>query len=945
MHTEVTFTDEVLRLILASESDPAVLVCPLSPEEGSGGFVITRANAAARVRWGLAEASEGVALADVVGPDLVGTVTSACAQVRLFGQARDLPDLPLPGDPGQLVTVRIRRLGDQVMLTCSGSRPGARDDSGVTEDRRYRLLAESASDLAFQTGADGLLTWVSPSVRSLLGWTPASLIGRRFEDYLHPDDLAGPASQAGQPDVGQPMRYDSRVRHRNGGWVWLAVTTTAVFDERGQFSGRVGSGRDISSRVAAEESLAESERMLRAERETLRATLDASLDPQVLMRAVRDEAGAIVDLEFADCNRAVCEYAGVERDQLVGQRLAVRFRGATVRHVLDWSAEVIESGRSLVRNGVPAASALGRGDRWFDVSIVKVGDGVALTWRDVTQEVEQHRVLAEGEQRYQLIFQHSPVGMCLVAPDGTFLKANPALCNLLERDERSLTSISWSEITHPDDLKADLDLVDEVLRGQRDSYQLTKRYLRPDGSLIWGLLSVACDRDETGNVLYFISQIADITELATGRQALAESEKHYRLLAENTSDVVVTFGESGLLDWISPSVTEVFGWRPEDLLGQSISSFISTYDWGQVSQELDDSSGAGADIGGAFRVRRRDGSWMWVDATASTVETPDGECLRVARIRDVDAETRARLALERSEEKFRAAMRSTPVGMALVSSSGRFVQVNHALCQMVKRSEASLSGALVTSLTHPADQGVDLEMWNALHSGQVPSITREKRLLDAQGAVVWVQEALAAVTDDQGQRTSFVAQFMDVTEARSARAQLDFQANHDPLTDLKNRRAVLQAMSAVLSHPPRTGTELGVLFCDLDHFKAVNDQHGHQAGDDLLIEVARRIRDCVRTQDTVGRIGGDEFVVLLAQVHDTADALLVADKIGTAVGQPVRLGEVDVTPSMSIGVAVAHSGDNPDRVLARSDRALYLAKEAGRGRAVADDGTDAPPGD
>ncbi|HQR79126.1 MAG TPA: PAS domain S-box protein [Actinomycetota bacterium] len=939
MHTEVGVPDEALRQFLASESDPAIVLSPAGPDTAVEGFVFTDCNPAARARWRLGDDLDGVGLDRLIGPELVDSVVSACEQVWATGDPRDLRRAARPGEPEAVETVRIRRLGDQITLTLTSDRL-EEGDSASREGERYRILAENASDLVFQSAAGGLLTWVSPSVRSLLGWTPASLVGHRFEDYVHPDDLAGPAAQATQPDTGQPVRYEGRFRHRNGTWVWLAVTSRALFDADGQLAGRVGSGRDISSRVAAEQALADSERLLRAERETLRATLDASLDPQVVLRAVRDDTGTVVDLEFADCNRAVCEYAGLARSDLVGQRLGVRFQGQTVGHVITWSTEVIETGRPLVKHGVQATSALGGADRWFDVGIVKVADGVALTWRDVTRSVEQNRAMAEGQELYELITENSPVGMCVVAPDGSFLKANAALCALLDRDAEELTGTTWPELTHPEDLPADLRLADEVLRGQRDSYQLTKRYLRPDGSIIWGLLSVACVRDSEGHVRYFIAQIVDITELAKGRQALAESEKHYRLLAEHTSDVVVTFGESGLLDWISPSVTEVFGWTPDELLGQSISSFISTYDWGQVSQELDDSSSAGADTGGAFRVRRRDGSWMWVDATASTVRTPEGESLRVARIRDVDAETRARLALERSEERFRAAMRSTPVGMALVSDDGRFLQVNHALCQMVKRTEASLAGALVTSLTHPADQGVDLEMWNALHSARTSSITREKRLLDAQGAVVWVEQALAVVTDDQGERTSFVAQFMDVTEARNARAQLDFQANHDPLTDLKNRRAVLETMSAVLAHPPRTGTELGVLFCDLDYFKAVNDRLGHQAGDELLIEVASRIRSCVRTQDTVGRIGGDEFVVLLAQVHDTADALLVAEKIRGAVSQPVRLGGAEVVPSMSIGAAVAHSGDDPDRVLARADQALYLAKEAGRGRAVAHDGAD-----
>jgi diguanylate cyclase (GGDEF)-like protein/PAS domain S-box-containing protein len=386
------------------------------------------------------------------------------------------------------------------------------------------------------------------------------------------------------------------------------------------------------------------------------------------------------------------------------------------------------------------------------------------------------------------------------------------------------------------------------------------------------------------------------------------------------------------LEWISPSVSDVFGWKPEELSGQPISAFISTGDWQRVAGVLDASRHPGMDAAGVFRIRRRNGSPIWVQATSSTVHTHDGEVVRIARLRDVDAETRARLDLQRSEERFRAAMSSTPVGMALVTRSGRFLKVNQALCRMLKQTESELTGAMVNTVTHPQDRPIDMEMWNLLHSGARRSVTREKRLVDTRGGILWVQQALATVTDDDGERTSFVAQFVDTTATHEAQAVLAFQANHDPLTDLMNRRAVIDTIAAVLSHPPRTGTELGVLYCDFDHFKAINDKSGHQVGDDLLVEVARRIRRCVRAGDTVGRIGGDEFVVLLTQIHNIGDALRIGEKIRATVAQPLAIGDAVFTPTVSMGAAVATHGEDPNTVLSNADRALYAAKDAGRNR-------------
>ncbi len=125
-----------------------------------------------------------------------------------------------------------------------------------------------------------------------------------------------------------------------------------------------------------------------------------------------------------------------------------------------------------------------------------------------------------------------------------------------------------------------------------------------------------------------------------------------------------------------------------------------------------------------------------------------------------------------------------------------------------------------------------------------------------------------------------------------------------------------------------------MLYCDLDGFKQINDEHGHAVGDEVLIEVGRRIRRCVRNGDTVGRLGGDDFVVLMTQIHDVADALRVGEHIRAEVARPVRCGTGEVTPTRSVGVALARSGDDTDAVLARADRALYKAKESGRNRTV-----------
>ena len=671
------------------------------------------------------------------------------------------------------------------------------------------------------------------------------------------------------------------------------------------------------------------------ETDRLRAILDSSLDPLIFWRAVRDVNGVLAYLVCEECNAAAVTYLRSTREAVLGVRLRDLFSAEAADRAFGWAQQVIASGQPLALKAEPLTTAITQDVRQFDVSIVRVGDGVSFAWRDVTKEYRSARALHDSEESLRVAMKIAPVAMNLVAPDGSFIQVNPAMCEFLGRDEQVLLEATWQSLTHPDDLAADLALVQEVLDGRRNSYRLTKRFVRPDGQVVWGDLSVAAVRDDRGAVKSLIAQIMDVTELVTGREELADSREHYRMLAEHTSDVVLQTSVTGVLEWVSPSVADTFGWNRDEVLGRRIDEFVAPGDWQPVSEAMDSSTADGMEVAGEFRVRRRGGRWIWVDATSSSVRDRRGHVVRVVRLRDVDAEVRARIALKNSEERFRTAMRATPIGVALISRDGHIVQVNAALSRMVQRSERSLTGKSITSLTHPDDRAIDIEMLNQLHSETVRSLTREKRIVNATGESVWVQNALAAVQDEQGEISSFVAQFLDVSETQQAHAALEHLAHLDPLTDIKNRRAVLEQMHAVLSHPPRTGTRLGVLYCDLDRFKRVNDLHGHAVGDALLVEVARRIQGSVREGDTVGRIGGDEFLVLLTQIHAEDTAVALAEKIRQAVSRPFTAEGVTLTPSMSMGAALAEDGDDPDAVVARADRALYEAKERGRDQVVA----------
>jgi len=178
----------------------------------------------------------------------------------------------------------------------------------------------------------------------------------------------------------------------------------------------------------------------------------------------------------------------------------------------------------------------------------------------------------------------------------------------------------------------------------------------------------------------------------------------------------------------------------------------------------------------------------------------------------------------------------------------------------------------------------------------------------------------------------FVSQVEDVTEMRAAQEKLERRALYDPLTGLANRSLLIDRLTHALSRRDDGDTKIAVAFCDLDHFKRVNDSLGHHAGDTLLREVSRRLQDAVRGSDTVARMGGDEFVLLLPDVESMATAQEVVDRARQAVQQPTMVDNHELTVAFSAGLAVGRPGDVAEMLLRDADTALYAAKESGRSR-------------
>ena len=255
--------------------------------------------------------------------------------------------------------------------------------------------------------------------------------------------------------------------------------------------------------------------------------------------------------------------------------------------------------------------------------------------------------------------------------------------------------------------------------------------------------------------------------------------------------------------------------------------------------------------------------------------------------------------------------------------------MNPAACALFGRPADLLVGRRWIDYTHPDEVPLLDVVLKRVAAGH-DKYADERRFIRPDGTVVWASCHVTLARDEDGHPQFFLVQLQDITSTKQLEETLAHKALHDELTGLPNRALLSDRLIHGLAGSRRRGSRLGVVFLDLDKFKATNDSFGHASGDDLLKQTAGRIQDAIRDDDTVARVGGDEFVVVCDDVS-AMETHVIAQRILEALRRPTRLADQDVVVTASLGIAVAGPGATPDTLLRDADLAMYRAKQAGGG--------------
>lgn len=532
--------------------------------------------------------------------------------------------------------------------------------------------------------------------------------------------------------------------------------------------------------------------------------------------------------------------------------------------------------------------------------------------------------LETARERYFDLYDLAPVGYCTLGVQGLILQANLTATNLLNVRRVELLNKPISRFI----LRQDQDIFYHlrkllVATGEPQSCQL--RMLRADSEPFWVQLQATSAQDDQGAAVLRIT-LSDCDAHKKAEDALHDSYQALNSILQTTQDGFWRFDCTGRLLEVNPAYCQQSGYSRNELLNLCVFDLEAQENPAQVLQHMQRLILHGHDLFESQH-RRKDGSLWQVEVSCTYRDVAGGQFF--AFLRDISARKRAEANLQLAASVFAHARE----GIMITTTDGTIINVNAAFSRITgyRREEALGQTPRLLSSGRQSPEFY-AAMWRSLHEkGHWFGEVWNKR---KNGEIYPEMQTISTVRDEHGNPLQYVSLFSDITEVKAHQSELERIAHYDALTALPNRVLLADRLRHGIAQAQRRGQLLEVVFLDLDGFKAVNDEHGHEVGDQLLIALADSMKHALRECDTLARLGGDEFVAVLVDLPDIDASLPMLERLLAAAAVPVKVGELKLQVSASMGITCYPQLEevDADQLLRQADQAMYEAKAQGRGR-------------
>src|ERR671912_1449288 len=432
----------------------------------------------------------------------------------------------------------------------------------------------------------------------------------------------------------------------------------------------------------------------------------------------------------------------------------------------------------------------------------------------------------------------------------------------------------------------------------------------------------------------FTGVIRDVTERKRAESALRESEQRFRGSFERAATGMALVGTDGCFLRVNKSLCEILGYTERELLGKT---FQETTHPDDLEVDLEHLRRLLVRVVRTYQTEKRylhkDGHVVWTLLSVSVVHDEEDEPLYfVSQIQDVSDRKKFEKRIIESEQRFRSLVQNSSDIITILGADGTVLYVSPAVQRVTGYNPEEQVGTNAFGSVHPDDTERALNTFAEVlkRPGLHPPL--EFRVPHKDGSWRYLEHVVNNLLDDPAVR-GVVVNSRDVTERKALEEQLSYQAFHDPLTGLPNRVLFMDRLEHALTRANRRGSKVAVLFTDVDNFKVINDSLGHKAGDQLLVAIAERLKTCLRPEDTAGRLGGDEFTILVEDISSVGEGVQIAERIADILRPPFALEDQEVFVTASTGIALNSTAqEQPADLLRHADLAMYRAKRRGKAR-------------
>ncbi len=548
---------------------------------------------------------------------------------------------------------------------------------------------------------------------------------------------------------------------------------------------------------------------------------------------------------------------------------------------------------------------------------------------------EEKDLLRQAASQYKMMFSSAAEGILVVdSRTRRFLFANPAICRMLGYEEKELLQLSVQDI-HPQEALEFVLTEFAALAGCEKDRVFHVPCRRRDGSVFYADISNATLT--LNGVACTVGFFTDVTEQKRAEDALKEREIRFKKLFTWVPGMIYQFTRRADGTYCVPFSTEairdIFGCSPEDVREDfsAIADVILPEDLGHVIDTIERSAESLTVWSCEYRVQIPGRSVRWISGISTPEKMPDGSITWHGFNTDITERKQMEESILQSEERYRTILEEMADSYYEVDLAGHFTFVNDTMCRQLGYSRDELTGASFRINVVKEDIDYIYKAFDQIYKTGDPKRNIAYRIHHRDGTIRFVENSAFPMRNREGVIIGFRGIGRDVTERRLTEEKIQYLATHDFLTELPNRMMFGHLLHQAVQTAKRYQKQFAVLFIDLDGFKEINDRMGHEAGDRLLKEIAARLKNNLRAADVAARMGGDEFVLLMEEVTDSASVATVARKINDGIAQPFIIHGLEQRITASIGISLyPNDGQDGQTLLTRADQAMYAAKAKGK---------------